>query len=84
MDVKIDIALFLLIGNVLFSKNEEVQKQASDIAKPAYLEKYKTFELRNLYTTDKSEYLRIRNMSDAEYANRLEHIFAFSDQKTDA
>lgn len=84
MDVKIDISLFLLIGNILFSKNRELQKQASDIAKSAYLEKYKAFELRNFYTTDKSEYLRIRNMSDSEYADRLEQIFAFSDQKTDA
>lgn len=77
--MQVDNIFWLLLGNVLYNPEPDKQQQAAAILRNLYVEKSRKMELHELYTTNKAEYNRLRDMPDAEYADRLRAKYTRTD-----
>lgn len=65
-----------MLAHLLFCDDLGKQRTAFSLLQVEYADKAKKLELKELYKTNPKEYRRVRDMSDAEYMQRLHDRFS--------
>lgn len=65
-----------MLAHLLFCDDLGKQRTAFSLLQVEYADKAKKLELKELYKTNPKEYRRVKDMSDAEYMQRLHDRFS--------